>query len=122
MVVDGHSFPADVRENGAVMLVPSSAGAPFLRGDANVDGRVDVADGIRLLNSIFLPSRYPGPSTPCAAAADANDDGVVDASDAIFVLGWRFLGGIEPPEPGPWSCGEDPPGDAMDCASYDACP
>ena len=30
------------------------ADIPFLRGDANVDGRVNLADGIWLLNHLFL--------------------------------------------------------------------
>ena len=42
----------------------------FIRGDANVDGRVNLSDVIRLLDYLFRSAEAPS----CKKAADANDD------------------------------------------------
>ena len=104
----------------------------FHRGDSNGDGRVDVSDGLCVLESIFSGGESPGSSggrmaPGCLEAADANNDGGVDCTDAILTLGWLFLGTAAPAAPGPppASCGADTdahgsPGD-IGCASYTAC-
>jgi hypothetical protein len=58
---------------------PSIQYRQFLPGDANNDGRLDLADGVYLLSALFRG----GPQPPCAEAADFNGDGVLDASDAV---------------------------------------
>jgi hypothetical protein len=89
---------------------------PFLRGDANEDGAVDVSDAVFILRFLFLGG--PGPS--CLDAADADDDGRLELTDAIFALNHLFLGGPPPPPPGtevkgfdettddPFPCGDPP--------------
>ena len=72
------------------------ADIPFLRGDANVDGRVDLADGIWLLQHLFLG----GPGGECAAARDTNADGAVDLADAAQIISYRLLDGGPPRESG----------------------
>ena len=62
----------------------SAADIPFLRGDANVDGRVNIADGIWLLQHLYLG----GPGGECAAARDTNADGVVDLADAAHIISY----------------------------------
>lgn len=92
---------------------------PFLRGDANGDGTLNVADSVRTLGMLFGPLLLP-----CRDAADANDDGAVDISDAVFSLSRLFLGDAPPPPPFP-ECGPDPTRDALDCATEPdlaACP
>ena len=73
---------------------------PFLRGDANDDAKVDIADGIWIISELFRD----GPEGPCQSAADANADGAVDLADANYIFNHRFAGGPQPPAPFP-ECG-----------------
>jgi hypothetical protein len=57
-------------------------------GDVNADGKVDIADAIRLLGYLFGHAEPPG----CMKAADANDDDGVDIADAIAILSYLFAG------------------------------
>lgn len=84
---------------------------PFVRGDCNDDGGDDIADGIYLINNLFLG----GPDANCPAACDANSDGLIDASDATFLWNYLLLDGPPPAAPFP-GCG---PGgaDPADCSS-----
>ncbi len=92
--------------------------APFLRGDANQDGVVNITDAVATLDFLFLGDPA---SLACGDAADSNDDGAVNLSDAIMTLNFLFLGGAAIPLPGPESCGVDPTQDGLDCASFAAC-
>jgi hypothetical protein len=86
--------------------------APFLRGDADGSGEVEITDPVFTLNSLFLG----GPSPPCEDAADSNDDGGLDVSDPIHTLGSLFLGTDRPPFPGPDIAGFDgTPDDPFPC-------
>jgi len=73
----------------------------FVRGDANRDLRVDIADAIRILEFVFA-----GGQLNCLVAADVNDDNRVDLSDAINLVDFVFRGGNPPPHPYPLA-GED---------------
>lgn len=86
-------------------------GFAFIRGNANGDSTVDLADPVFILNHLFLGGADP---RPCLDAADANDDGGVDVTDAIFVLNFLFLGGDRPQAPFPFP-GADPTADGNDC-------
>ena len=77
-------------------------GYPFIRGDANAGGQIDIADTIFTLTYLFAS----GPSPTCLDAADANDDGTVDLSDAITILLHLFTLNRPLPEPFP-ECGID---------------
>src|SRR5688572_12647705 len=68
---------------------------PFLRGDANQDADLDIADPVFLLNWLFSGGRRPS----CADAADMNDDGTLDISDAVYCLEIAFGGGPALGEP-----------------------
>jgi ELWxxDGT repeat protein len=87
----------------------------FRRGDANADGRVDLADALALLSALFRG----GPAPPCPDAADADDDGRLAITDAIHGLQWLFQGGLEPPSPGPETCGPDGTGDGLGRCAYE---
>ncbi len=95
-------------------LAPLSA-APFIRGDANQDGRHDVADAITALGYLFQ-----GEKTTCADALDVNDDGKVDIADPIALLGYLFSAAPPPAQPFP-TCGEDPTSDPLSCSSFARC-
>lgn len=95
----------------------TGARGPFIRGDANRDGAVDISDAVATLDLLFQ-GRVQG--VPCPDAADANDDGSVDVSDAIYTIFFLFLAGerIPPPFPAPaldpttgdpFTCGDSEP-------------
>jgi hypothetical protein len=90
---------------------------PFLRGDTNEDGQVDISDVIPILECKFLGEECP----TCRDAMDANDDGQDDVSDAITLLSFLYLGGDPPPAPGPFECGLDPTEDALAPCEYVRC-
>jgi hypothetical protein len=97
---------------------PDEPALDFVRGDINLDGRVSLADSLRLRETLSIG----GPPLPCNDAADANDDGRIGVTDIVFLLSHLHLGGREPaapfPEPGP-----DPtPEDCFRCASQEIVP
>ncbi len=69
-----------------------SPGARLVAGNANGDARLDIADGIYILNYLFRS----GPPLPCEKAGDVNADCALDASDAIYIITYQFLHGPEP--------------------------
>ena len=82
--------------------------APFLRGDCNDDGTVDISDPTFTLNFLFAGGDDP----KCREACNANGDDL-DVSDAIYTLNFLFSGG--PPPIGSYpDCDTAGPGD--DCA------
>ncbi len=83
----------------------------FKRGDANIDGTVDITDPLFILAHLFIGD----PASPCYGAANANDDNVLDITDPITLLTYLFLGGITIPPPGPTECGLDPTPDEFEC-------
>jgi hypothetical protein len=96
------------------LLDLAPADKPFLRGDANIDGAVNIADPLKTFGVLFLGEGF----FDCADAADSNDDGQVNVSDGIFTLSYLFLGDRRPPDPGPEECGYDPTEDETTCATY----
>ncbi len=92
------------------------AQAAFLRGEANNDGRLDLADPIFTLNYLFLA----GPEPPCLDAADSDDNGQIDITDPIRTLEYLFLTGFPLPLPGPSGKGIDPTLDDLGCGVPEA--
>ena len=105
----------------AVSLLCTRQGraAQFIRGDANLDGQIDISDPVTLLGILFLGNADPG----CRDAQDANDSGEADISDAIFLLTYLFSGGRVPPAPsGVCGCDETDD-DELDClTAAEGCP
>lgn len=106
----GNGFPHEgalIRAFGRRNLMPY----PFRRGDANADGKLDLADAVSILGHLFLS----GPESDCPDALDADDDGKLDLTDAVRILRHLFLGAAELPEPF-GRCGLDPtPEDGLGC-------
>lgn len=92
---------------------------PFLRGDANADGGVNLADAIFGLSSLF---QIGGPKLACLDAGDANDDGNFAISDPVYTLSFLFTLGSPPPPPPFATCGIDPTDDPLECSDYPGCP
>ena len=96
---------------------PNSGEAPpFVRGDANSDGRIDISDPVGVPSYLFLGGRVPG----CLSAADASDDGEVRLTDAVVVLLHLFLSGPSPAPPYP-TCGADATLDGLSCEGFPPC-
>ena len=91
--------------------------APFVRGEVNDDGVVDLADCIVLLQAFFGGSRLPS----CADAADVDDNGVLTVADVVYLFFYLYQGGNPPPDPFPW-CGTDPTRDSLACGVSAGCP
>ncbi len=72
-------------------------------GDANGDGIVDIADGVYLLQHLFMGGKAP----VCSRAVNVNGDGRVDVSDGVYLLQWLFGGGSPPvfEDVSPLGCG-----------------
>ena len=69
----------------------------FVRGDADSNGRIELTDGIRILEFLFVA----GPPPTCLDAADGDDDGRLRITDAVRIFLWLFGGGAPLADPGP---------------------
>jgi hypothetical protein len=98
--------------NALVRLFLDPPGGPFVRGDVDGSGQVDVSDPAGLVRYYFRDGAAP----PCRDAADANDDGSLDLSDPVFVLFFLFLDGEAPPAPFPEPGEDGTRRDPLDCA------
>ncbi|MEM7235476.1 MAG: IPT/TIG domain-containing protein, partial [Planctomycetota bacterium] len=87
-------------ENLPFEFIPE--GTNFVRGDANLDGTVDISDPVGILDSLFLGTG----DLACPLSADANASRAVDLSDAVSILDYLFLQGEAIPAPFP-DCGID---------------
>lgn len=100
----------DAQESEPFPFTMLPALEPFIRGDANSSGLVDLSDALKILLYLF-----GGVPITCEDAADADDSGLIDVTDALYVLGFLFQNGPAPPAPYPAS-GTDPTrGDSLDC-------
>jgi hypothetical protein len=115
LVLDGASFEPSL-VSGAVTLTPHD-GAPLIRGDVSQDGSLDLADGVGILQYLFI-----GGAADCLDSLDANDSGNVSITDAIRVLCALYCSGSPPPESPFPGCGFDSTADSLDCLSYPGCP
>lgn len=96
----------------AIILAEPGDEIPFVRGEANGDGRIDLADVIFILDYLFPASGFA--SLPCADVADINDDGMTALGDPIAFLMYLFASGPPPAAPFP-QLGKDPTPDALPC-------
>jgi len=80
--------------SGASFASATEPPALFIRGDANMNGRVDVSDAVTIVRHLFddLP-------VTCLNALDVNNDTVLDITDAVRLLQWLFVWGDRPPCP-----------------------
>jgi hypothetical protein len=107
-LVDGRLSPGAVH---VVFGLPDAI--DFVRGDANLDGLVDISDAVFVLGFLFLGSLPP----LCDDAADVDDSGRIEITDAVRLLDHLFRGALEPPPPYP-ERGSDPSPDALSCKGY----
>ena len=91
----------------------------FRRGDVDGNGSLSLADGVFLLNHIFVPGTPP---PACQDALDVADSGAIGLEDPILLLNSIFVPGSPAPGAPFPACGLDPSPDALDCGDYAACP
>jgi hypothetical protein len=96
---------------------PEQGGAPFKSGDANNDGKFNIADAVRIIMAV-IPSI--GPPLPCPAAGDVDANGRLELPDAIYVITWQFQHGAEPKPPFP-ACATRAGVQAADCPTSYVC-
>jgi len=65
---------------------------PYICGDVNRDGGVDIADVVYLINYLFVEGPAPIPQ----AAGDANHDFLIDIADVVYIINYLFLEGDPP--------------------------
>ncbi len=122
-VLPGEAFPLivmDVEEElretrwyRLHLVARPSTPRKFRRADSNTDAKVDLADAVFTLNSLFVGGAGPA----CLDAADADASGKLDLTDVVVTLGFLFLGG---PAPGPATCGIALEA-RLGCANYGVC-
>jgi len=83
---------------GPLAIAPGAC-TPFIRGDSNADGSIDLGDAVTTLNYLFA-----GGPVACEAASDTNADGAHDLGDAVSLLNHLFADGKAPAAPYP-TCG-----------------
>ncbi|HAK94087.1 MAG TPA: hypothetical protein DCM87_03530 [Planctomycetes bacterium] len=86
----------------------------FIRGDANNNNAVNIADPVYLLSYMY----QSGPAPVPLDAGDANDDGQIDLGDYTFLIAYLRTSGPKPPLPfgpvgGPYFEGLDPTPDPL---------
>ena len=64
----------------------------FIRGDANGDGIVNVADVVYLVNYLYRTGDPPAPQE----AGDVNCDGIVNVADVVYLVNYLYRGGNPP--------------------------
>jgi hypothetical protein len=67
--------------------------APFVYGDVDHSGSVDISDVVYLISFIFSGGSAPA---PWAAALHINGDASVDISDVVYLIAYIFAGGSPP--------------------------
>jgi hypothetical protein len=68
-------------------------------GDANFDGKLDIADVVFLLNYIYID----GPPPPHPISADLNEpDRVIDVQDVVYLIAYLYQSGPNPLPGDPW--------------------
>ena len=121
--LDGDANQIPATADGASNQILSVTAEPppppvedFFRGDADGNGRINVVDGVLIIQIAVgnLGARYN-----CEDALDSNDDGANNLSDAIPVLVWYFQNGAALPAPF-LGCGADPTDDALGCEQSSA--
>ena len=107
------SLEVGVEESSRVIVVYGYGSAQFIRGDANLDRRIDLSDAVAILQSLFLGTV----GLPCDDSADVDDRGDLVLTDAVYLLNHLFVGGPAPPQPFP-QVGEDPTDDGLGCLGF----
>jgi hypothetical protein len=92
-------------------------GAAFKSGDANNDGKFNIADAVRIVMAV-VPSI--GPKLLCDASGDADANERLELLDAIYIIDWQFRHGAAPKAPFP-GCAKRAGVDEAECPTSYVC-
>ena len=92
--VEIRNIDGQISNQWSISILPPAP--QFIRGDSNLDGLVNISDGVKIVRHLFA-----GVPVNCQAALDVNDDGGINLTDAIFVLNFLYRGGAAPTAPYP---------------------
>ncbi|MBI4607209.1 MAG: hypothetical protein HY721_35035 [Planctomycetes bacterium] len=102
---------------GVALLAHDGPGLPaqgeggiFIRGDADLNRKLDISDAVFSLSYLFLGTV----TSQCFDAMDADDDGKLNLTDPVATLTHLFLGTFTIPPPFP-AAGIDPTADSFFC-------
>ena len=95
-----------------LIFVPAVWAESFVRGNANGDSKIDIADPVTILHHLFIGMN----PIACDKAADVDDNGILEITDAVYLLDYLFLGGPQPLPPYP-TAGSDPTTDTLTCGA-----
>lgn len=110
VVIRGDSYAPPPSQMAGATLVPGALAARFIRGDANRDNKVNIADAVALC----WTAAGRGP-VPCEDAGDVNDNGRIDLADPIYLLMYLFAAGRPPASPFPQPGADLTPWDDLGC-------
>ncbi len=68
---------------------------PYLTGDPNHDGTIDIGDVVYLINYLFLYGPEPDP----LESGDVDGNGEVNSGDVIYLINYLFIDGPPPNNP-----------------------
>jgi aminopeptidase N len=83
---------APQKSDTQVLALMVNPGEEFLRGDANGDDKITVADVVYIISYLYKGGTMPSP----LGKADANCDGNVNVADVIYLINYLFKGGPLP--------------------------
>ncbi len=101
---------ADGRSSETLPFTILSPLPKFIRGDANLDGKVELGDAIKVLLNL-----YRGGELLCEDAADSDDNEVIEMADAVYILEHIYLEGPALSQPYPEKGLDGPNEDGLDC-------
>jgi hypothetical protein len=101
----------------AAVASRSQAQSPFIRGDVDADGSLQLTDATLLFDHLFRGQ----PATDCVDALDADASGRINLTDAVQVLGFLFSGGPPPAPPFPSCALPTATAPALGCERHAAC-
>ena len=79
-------------QHDTIALAVTITEPPYICGDANKSGQVDIADALSIINYIFAFGAPPNPPE----AGDCNCTGSVDISDAVYLINFVFASAPPP--------------------------
>ena len=106
--VEVRNIDGQISNQWSISVLPPAP--QFIRGDSNLDGSVNISDGVKIVRHLFA-----GVQVDCQDALDANDDGNINLTDAVYVLDFLYRAGAAPSAPYPLRGRDVSDVDALGC-------